>query len=139
MVKLGQSDVPPPVTILLLGSAMTSADMLPSSGIPHEKAQAGCPAPKTANRSASRRSSELEDLERAERSLPPPDASDVVMRTVNLLQWQDDLLRQVAFERGVSKNDLIRAAIMCKLDEWSGGDGSAFRADLQRGRIGLRN
>ena len=60
---------------------------------------------------------------------------DMVMRSVYLRQRDDAELRQLAFERNVSKNDLIRSAIRAKLTEWRQDDaGDALNRDLELGR-----
>jgi len=59
------------------------------------------------------------------------------MRSVNLVRAQDDALRQIAHDRRVSKNDLVRAAIALKLEEWARSSEGAFQADLRKGLIGV--
>lgn len=43
----------------------------------------------------------------------------LVMRSVYLNRRTDAVLRQLAFEAGVTKSSLIRAAIAAKVGEWT--------------------
>lgn len=70
-------------------------------------------------------------------TVPPMSVNDLVMRSVNLPRWQDDALREMAYKRRVSKNDIVRAAIACKMKEWEQGNASTFLNDLQFGLIGI--
>lgn len=110
-----------------------------NTGLARVKAQAKASTPKARKAVVSRSVSELKELELAESRLPPASPDDLVMRSVNLLKSQDDRLRQLAFDRRVSKNELIRAAIASKLNEWSDGTGPAFYSDLEMGNIGFRD
>lgn len=70
-------------------------------------------------------------------AVAPVSVDDLVMRSVNLLRSQDDALREMAYLRRVSKNDIIRAAIACKMREWDSGTNDAFLKDLKLGLIGI--
>ena len=67
----------------------------------------------------------------------PVGVDDLVMRSVNLLRSQDDALREMAYLRRVSKNDIIRAAVACKMKEWDSCPDDAFTRDLKLGLIGI--
>ena len=56
---------------------------------------------------------------------------DMVLMSVNLRVRDDNALRQFAFDRHLTKSDLIRAAIRAKLEEWRGDNsGEVLQADL---------
>lgn len=56
---------------------------------------------------------------------------DMVLRSVNLRVRDDNDLRQFAFDRHLTKSDLIRAAIHAKLEEWRvDNTGEVLAADL---------
>ncbi|WP_076970135.1 hypothetical protein [Roseomonas mucosa] len=60
---------------------------------------------------------------------------DMVMRSVYLRPSEDTELRQLAFEEGVSKNDLIRSAVSAKLKEWRESNSKELLVrDLELGR-----
>lgn len=59
---------------------------------------------------------------------------DMVMRSVYLRPSEDTELRQLAFEKNVSKNDLIRSAVGAKLLEWRApNNGEVLDRDLELG------
>jgi hypothetical protein len=58
---------------------------------------------------------------------------DLVMRSVFLRVGDDNELRQLAHEKRVTKNDLIRSAVAAKLKEWRQKEGTADK-DLQLGK-----
>ena len=55
------------------------------------------------------------------------DGSEMVLRSVYLTQEVDEILRQVAYLENLSKNDLMRGAIVAKLPEWSEDLGALAR------------
>lgn len=62
-------------------------------------------------------------------------ASEMVMRSVYLRPQDDTQLRQLAHEKNVSKNDLIRSAVSAKLKEWGeANNDERFQEDLSLGR-----
>jgi hypothetical protein len=63
-------------------------------------------------------------------------AEDQVMRSIYLKPCDDTELRQLARDKRVTKNDLIRSAIIAKLKEWREANGDeTLEADLTlRGR-----
>ena len=62
-------------------------------------------------------------------------AEDMVMRSIYLKPSDDTELRQLAHEKHVSKNDLIRSAIIAKLTEWrEANNDEKLEADLALGR-----
>jgi hypothetical protein len=58
---------------------------------------------------------------------------DLVMRSVYLTLHDDTILRQIAHDHHVSKNELIRSAIAAKLEEWTASP-VALDKDLELGR-----
>lgn len=59
----------------------------------------------------------------------------MIMRSVYLRPQDDTALRQLAFEKNVSKNDLIRAALVSKLSDWEQAENDdKFNDDLSLGR-----
>ena len=59
---------------------------------------------------------------------------DLVMRSVFLRVQDDNALRQLAHEKRVTKNDLIRSAVAAKLHEWQQEPEETFQKDLQLGK-----
>lgn len=59
----------------------------------------------------------------------------MVMRSVYLRPQEDTKLRQLAHEKNVSKNDLIRSAVAAKLREWEQANSDErLNEDLALGR-----
>lgn len=59
----------------------------------------------------------------------------MVMRSVYLRPQDDTKLRQLAHEKQVSKNDLIRSAVAAKLTEWEQANSDEkLDQDLELGR-----
>lgn len=62
-------------------------------------------------------------------------AEDMVMRSIYLKPSDDTELRQLAHDKRVTKNDLIRSAIIAKLKEWRDANSDeTLEADLALGR-----
>lgn len=60
---------------------------------------------------------------------------DLVMRSVFLRVQDDNALRQLAHEKRVSKNELIRSAVAAKLQEWRAeNSAAALDHDLELAR-----
>ena len=62
-------------------------------------------------------------------------AGEMVMRSVYLRPEDDTALRELAFTKNVTKNDLIRSAVAAKLQEWrKNNNDDALQRDLTLGQ-----
>lgn len=61
---------------------------------------------------------------------------NLVLRSVNLWARDDSALRQFAFDRAITKSDLIRAAVRAKLEEWrTDNTGEVLQGDLEAAKL----
>ena len=68
----------------------------------------------------------------------PISMDDLVLRSVNFTRALDDRLRKFAYDRRLSKSDIVRAALALKLDVWEKvNDRNVLDIELDRGRIGI--
>jgi len=62
-------------------------------------------------------------------------AVEMVMRSVYLRPEDDTALKELAFSKNVSKNDLIRSAVAAKLQEWrKNNSDDGLKRDLALGQ-----
>lgn len=55
----------------------------------------------------------------------------MVMRSIWLRPEDDTRLKELAWKKNVSRNDLIRAAVAAKIEEWATLDDDLFLRDLE--------
>lgn len=62
-------------------------------------------------------------------------AGEMVMRSVYLRPEDDTALKELAYKKNVSKNDLIRSAIAAKLEDWrKNNSDEVLKRDLALGQ-----
>ncbi len=62
-------------------------------------------------------------------------AGEMVMRSVYLRPEDDTALKELAYKKNVSKNDLIRSAVAAKLEDWrKNNSDEVLKRDLALGQ-----